>query len=444
MPSVTTAPKETLVKTMPPAEAAPASLLTLPWEIRSAILLEVLTPQRRREPAFDKKFTQQRVHLRNCFDERNPKATNIYIENPGSWPLAQSAKALQATNRQLRDDVTLLIDKMLKTGMVKAPFVLDIMVVKDVGVFPTWLCFPYKTRRILQLRVNVRIIRPDAKASPLEWVELARFPEKRSGYNELETSTFWSFYAALALISLSRLRYKPAAVDKTTSINSAETPTAEAKVSPATGSKPGNRSSAMDAYLVPIEATPYVVDQLLLNFKPVEDRSTARPTVYGVYDNSRDGPFHKEGYVQFGRDVFYDIEYPAQPQMEREAFGRVLGRQLLTHVRDSLRRITDYRIVDDELALYQYALANSAGEVTYSVPDGDDGCFMSKNTDSWISEFEHDVDWRTINITKAIAEEKASKYPSQGYIDVLQLAKRRRALGWQAQFDEEQGKATKS
>ncbi|TQV99048.1 Protein kinase-like protein [Cordyceps javanica] len=404
---------------MPPAEAAPASLLTLPWDIRSAILLEVLTPQRRREPAFDKKFTQQRVHLRNCFDERNPKATNIYIEKPGSWPLAQSARALQATNRQLRDDVTLLIDKTLKTGMVKAPFVLDIMVVKDVGVFPTWLCFPYKTKRIQQLRVNVRIIRPDAKASPLEWVELARFPEKRSGYNELETSTFWSFYAALALISLSRLRYKPAAVDKTTSISSAKTPTAEAKVSPATGSKPGNRSIAMDAYLVPIEATPYVVDRLLLNFKPVEDRSTARPTVYGVYDNSRDGPFHKEGYVQFGRDVFYDIE-------------------------DSLRRITDYRIVDDELAFYQYALANSAGEVTYSMPDGDDGCFMSKNTDSWISEFEHDVDWRTINITKAIAEEKASRYPSQGYIDVLQLAKRRRALGWQAQFDEEQRKATKS
>lgn len=127
---------------MAPAEDAPASLLSLPWEIRSVILLDVLTRSHRRgEPVFDNKFMRQRVHLGNCFDERNPKETNIYIEKPGTWPLARSARALQATCRQLRDDVTLLINQTLKTGKTKAPFILDFMIerrrrVPHVAVFP--------------------------------------------------------------------------------------------------------------------------------------------------------------------------------------------------------------------------------------------------------------------------------------------------------------------
>ncbi len=402
---------------------------------------------------------RNRVYLGNCFDERHPRATNIYIEKPGTWPLARSARALQATNRQLRDDATLLINEMFKTGKVEAPFILDIMIVKDIGVFPTWLCFPYKTKRILSLRVNLRIIRPDAKAVPLEWVESARYPANISPcWDELKTPTLWSFFAVLVLIPLSRLRYKPA-VDATdikpvaAATNKQQGQSADidatgsqptAKISPATGSILNHRSRMMDAYLVPMEATPYIVDQLHIDYKPTEYRPNGKRIVPGVEDKSRNGPFYKEGYVQFGREAFHDnTDYSDswetyELQMEDKAAGRVASGQLLEQTWQSITRITDYKKEEDELALYQYVLANSVGEVTYSPPVGNDGCMMSMNTDSWISAYESDGDWRTMNISKAIAKEEASEEPARGYITLLQLAKRRRALGWQAQFDKKQ------
>ncbi|ATY67116.1 hypothetical protein A9K55_000474 [Cordyceps militaris] len=420
---------------MAPAEDAPASLLSLLWEIRSVILLDVLTRSHRRgEPVFDNKLMRQRVHLGNCFDERNPKETNIYIEKPGIWPLARSARAFQATCRQLRDDVTLLINQTLKTGKTKAPFILDFMIVKDVGVFPTWLSFPYKTKRILSLRVNLRIIRPDPKAVPREWIKLARYPENLPRrWGELNTSTFWSFYAALALISLSRLRYKPAD-DETKGIESAAAPTNK------------HRISVVDAYLTPMEATPYVVDRLHLDFKPTEYRPDGEPIVPSMEDESRNGPFYKEGYVQFGHEVFHEKSGYSdgfetyELNLEEKAAGRVASGQLLKHVWECIGRISDYKDEEDELALSQYALANNVGEVTFSPPRGlppvvDAAHMMSMNTDTWISSYESEGDWRTMNISKAIANEEAREDPAQGYLALLRLAKRRRALGWQVQFD---------
>ncbi|KAJ2969168.1 hypothetical protein NQ176_g8813 [Zarea fungicola] len=444
---------------MAPMSAAPVSLLSLPWEIRGVILLEVLEPQQRREPIFDRKFMQKRVRLRNLFDETHPKDTNIYIEKPGTWALAQSARALQATSRRLRDDVTLLINEIFKTGKEDAPFILDIMIVKDVGVFPTWLCFPYRTKRILSLRVNLRIIRPDAKAVPLEWVELARYPESISPrWGELNMPTFWSFFAVLTLLSLSRLRY--AQVVDEAGIKSAAAPTNEQQRQPtdgdakdnqqqskgvhATGSILKHRSSVLDAYLVPMEETPYVVDQLHIDYKPTEYRPNGKVIVPGVEDKSRNGPFYKEGHVQFGREVFHDnTDYSDswethELQMEEKAAGRIASGQLLEYTWQSITRMTDYKQGEDELAIYHYTLASSVGEVVYSPPVGNDGCMMSKNTDSWISAYESDGDWRTMNISKAIAKEEASEEPAKGYIALLQLAKRRSALGWQAQFDEKQ------
>ncbi|KAJ4154721.1 hypothetical protein LMH87_000001 [Akanthomyces muscarius] len=402
---------------MTPAETVPASLLRLPWEIRSVILIDALEFQLRREPIFDRKFMRSRVRLGNLFDERHPKATNIYIEKPGTWPLALSARALQATNRQLRDEVTLLINETFKTGKARAAFILDMMIVKDIGVFPTWLCFPYKTKRILSLRVNLRIIRPDPTAVPVEWAELARYPANiHPRWGELKPSTFWNFFAVLALISLSRLRYEPA-VDET-------------GIKPAAAPTNKHMTRVLDAYLVPMEATP----------------PDGRPIVPGLEDKSRNGPFYKQGYMQFGREVFHDdTDYSDswethELNLKEKAAGRVASGQLLHHVWECIPRITDYKEEEDELALYQYALANSVGEVTYSPPVGPPPVvntmyMMYKNTESWISSYECDGDWRTMNISKAIAKEEASEDPARGYIAILQLAKRRRALGWQAQFD---------
>lgn len=451
---------------MNPTDVAPASPLgRLPWEIRSVILLDALEVQRRREPVFDIKFMRQRVRLENCFDERHPKRTNIYIEKPGTWPLARSARALQSTSRQLRNDVTILINDNFKTGKRKAPFILDIMIVKDIGVFPTWLCFPYKTKRILNMRVNLRIIRPDAKVVPLEWVELARFPANIAPrWAEPKTPTFWSFFAVLALISLNRLYYKPT-VDETSikstgmwqnkqqgqsTAGNITDNQLKTEIIPTAESILKHKSSVMDAYLIPIEATPYIVDQLHIDFKPTEYRPNGTRIIPNLEDKSRNSPFYKEGYIQFGRLVFHDnTDYSDSYEMDElllkeKAEGRVASGQLLDHIWRPIKRVAGYLQEDDELTLYQHVLGNSVGEVTYSPPTGNDTWMMTKNTESWVSAYEANGDWRTMNISKAIATEEASEDPARGYIALLQMAKRRRALGWQAQFDKEEAARQKA
>jgi hypothetical protein len=44
---------------------------------------------------------------------------------------------LRATNGQLRYETNLLMQEELESGNVDEPFVLDIICVKDIGVFPT-------------------------------------------------------------------------------------------------------------------------------------------------------------------------------------------------------------------------------------------------------------------------------------------------------------------
>lgn len=215
----------------------------------------------------------------------------------------------------------------------------------------------------------------------------------------------------------------------------------ELKLNRGAGGTQRHRSSVMDAYLVPIEETPYVVDQLHIDYKPTEYRPNGKCIVPGVEDKSRDGPFYKEGYVQFGREVFHDnTDYTGYWEtyellMQAKAAGKIASCQLLEHVSEALTSITQYQKEQDGMALYQYALANNVGEVTYSPPFGNDAYMMSKDTATWVSVYESDGDWRTMNISKAIAKEEAREDPARGYIASLQLAKRRRALGWQAQFD---------
>ncbi|KAJ3472249.1 hypothetical protein NLG97_g11152 [Lecanicillium saksenae] len=334
------------------------------------------------------------------------------------------------------------------------------MVVKDVGVFPTWLCFPYKTRRILKLRVNLRIVRPDAKAVPLEWVELACYPENlRHPAAWVESPTFWNFYAVLALVPLSRLRYEPTRDENEAKAAAAlknghfrQLPGGAAigrqsasKITPASLQK--HKSSVINAHLVSLEETPYVVDQLHLNFKWAECRPNGKLIIPGIpseEDKSINGPFYREGYFQFGREVFHDdFDYSDswdtyERQLEDQKAGRVSTELLLHHIWESISEITSYKEKEDDLVLYQYALANSVGAVIYCTTAGNEVTMMTKSTDSWVSEWESNGDWRTMNISKAIAAEEASEDPAQGYIALLKLAKRRRALGWQAQYDQEQ------
>lgn len=409
-----------------------ASLLDLPWDVRRVILRRVIRPPKpRREPVFDKKFMKGRIRLRNCFDETRPEATNIYVEKPQC--LYPTIKALLETCRQLREETTLLINKYFKTGKVEAPFVLDIMYVKDVGVFPTWISFPYKTKRILRLAINVRIIRPDPRTVPAEWISAARFPmvlDKYGVYRRPSPEPFWNFYAVVALYSLNRLSIKATAN---------ETHKTNPKKSSSSSSSSFNHTTAvMDAHLIPMEATPYVVDRLSVHIKKHEYKANGTAITTAVEDNSRLSPFYKEGYIQFGREVFEDYDdysdswQDYEMQQAERAAGLLAGGQLAGFFWDAVHDHVD--IPHHGHFIYQSVLANSVGEITVPASDGSDLCRKSMHTASWVSTLESGgIEWETMNISKAIAEEEALDDPAQSYIDMLKIAKRRRALGWQAQ-----------
>lgn len=130
-------------------------LLGLLPEICRIIVLHVLTHRHRKAPLLTKKVLKDRIRFRNRFDDKYPTETNIYVCRRKPYI---HATALLQTNRQLRQDTLDIVQDTLKTDKVKIPFVLDLMVIKDVGLLPTWMSCPYLPENIQRLKVNVRVL----------------------------------------------------------------------------------------------------------------------------------------------------------------------------------------------------------------------------------------------------------------------------------------------
>ncbi len=61
-------------------------------------------------------------------------------------------KGLRASNRQLRRETNIV----LKSGDVEIPFLLGIVLVKEIGVFLTWTSFTYQPEHFRLLTLNIR------------------------------------------------------------------------------------------------------------------------------------------------------------------------------------------------------------------------------------------------------------------------------------------------
>lgn len=192
---------------MAAAERKPSRLIDLPWEVHRPIIVYALRYGRKSVPSFNRKLIESRLRLRNCFDEHMPEVTNFYVPRYKNRYL--HGNALRATNSQLRYETNLLIEEELKSGNINVPFVLDIMVVKDIGVFPTWMSFPYRPEHIKKMTVNVRIVRPGTSIVPNEWVEAATY--QKQIYSGCETSpTRWhGFIMAVVLYAFGYFTTKP-------------------------------------------------------------------------------------------------------------------------------------------------------------------------------------------------------------------------------------------
>ncbi|KAJ6442180.1 Protein argonaute 18 [Purpureocillium lavendulum] len=161
------------------------SLLDLPREIRDQILREVILSQRK--PPVSLADCGNRVPLPNQYDEVWPDITSIYIED---GPLRFPKDALLGTCRQLRSETEQLLALI---GPEKLPYTLDVMLVDQVGIFPTWLTFPAMPTRIELVRVRVRLFgKPDD--FDREWEECV---------DDDDELTYWNLIALFTVYILS-------------------------------------------------------------------------------------------------------------------------------------------------------------------------------------------------------------------------------------------------
>ena len=160
---------------------------------------------RKREPAFIPKLIQRRLRLRNCFSEEFPKITSIYVRRHQHQ--CMQGNSLRAASRQLRFETDLLIDEEIKSGKIDIPFVLDVMIVKEIGVFPTWISFPYKPQHLDKLTINLRIVQPGTSVVPTEWIEVARYGEQYRSW--FKSPLAWNIIMVIAFYALGQFSMKP-------------------------------------------------------------------------------------------------------------------------------------------------------------------------------------------------------------------------------------------
>lgn len=282
---------------------------------------------------------------------------------------------MRATNRQLRHETDLLIEQDIKSGRIDVPFVLDVMIVKETGVFPSWISFPYQPTHLDKLTINLRIVQPGTSLVPDEWVEAAR---SREGCNDSSRARLiTSLMLVIAFYAFGSMSVKPdptqppversgvpLAIEETTQnakpaagnrINTKQPPKTIPKksLSRKDAAIVNHKSPVVDAYLTSSPA--YVADKLLINFMPREYDVHGKLIPLGVTDDDpTKSRFYKEGYVQFGRELLQTDNYYTdgfeqwEEQQRITAEGKfsstLLDRFLLDELDMALRRKSDYHL----------------------------------------------------------------------------------------------------
>ncbi|KFG81934.1 hypothetical protein MANI_118259 [Metarhizium anisopliae] len=369
-------------------------LLDLPWELRRPIIVQVLRRGRKSEPAFNRKLIESRVRLRNCFDDDFPKTTNLYVQRHKNRYL--HGNALRTTNRQLRYETNLLIEEEIKSGNIEIPFVLDVMIVKDVGVFPTWMSFPYRPEHLKMLTINLRIVRPGTSVVPDEWIKVARYEEKE--YSRRDNSPAnWNIIMDVAyMLSV---------------------------------------SIVPNAYLLP--SASYVADKLFIDFKEAEYDVNNKPIPPGVDDSRKKSPFYKEGYIQFGREVFEDYSIQWKDNDEIEEDERLLSRGTFACYQLEERLcgiLCEVDSSESKYLVYLRMLARSVGELRYSGCEKPELQLVDKHPSFW-TDMSYALDDTTLEggYTEAKIEHDLIEEMDHGCSDVvdsLRTIQIRRCHGW--------------
>lgn len=427
-----------------------SNLLDLPWELRRPIIVEVLRRGRKREPTFNRKLIEKRVRLRNCFDKDFPEVTNFYVPRHKNRYLY--GNALRATNRQLRYETNLLVEEELKSGNVDIPFVLDVMIVKDVGVFPTWMSFPYRPEHLKVLTLNLRIVRPGTSVVPDEWIETARYEKDRcyTNWNVLMAITYYAFgcfsvkpdpaYPGVERDSQPAIAEDAAPVKRQAASNKWNTsrpPKSNARKSKihALLNLADHRSTVLNAYI--LSSASYVTDKLFIDFKEPEYDVDNKPIPAGVDDSRKRSRFYKEGYLQFGREVFkdYSCQWKDSDELEQDKRWLSRGEFACYQLDESIGAvISSVHLNDPGYFLYLRMLAQSVGEVRYSSSERPDLELVGRHPDCWV-DMCYALDCETIDgryteakVAQDLIEEM--NHGSSDIVDSLRTIQIRRSHGW--------------
>lgn len=425
----------------------PSRLLDLPCELRRAIIIEVLRRGRKSEPAFNRKLIESRVRLRNCFDESFPEVTNLYVGRHKNRYL--HGNALQATNRQLRRETNLLIEEEIKSCNIEIPFILDVMIVKDVGVFPTWMSFPYRPEHLKMLTINLRIVRPGMSIVPNEWIEVARYEKEEyslwarspAHWNIIMAVVFYAFgcFSVKADPAQPGVKRNNQAPIATTSAKQQDTqpsnPNAKELKLPIQPNFGDHQGDVLNAYL--LSSASYVTDKVFIDFKHPEYDVNNQPIPPEVEDSPKESQFYREGYVQFSREVFrdYSSEWKDSDQIEDEERLISQGKFACYQLEGRLREILcGVGCSDSEYFFYLRMLARSVRELRCSGCGDRERQLVDRHPSFW-ADLRYALDYETIEgrYTEAkIAQDLIEEidHGSSDVVENLHTIQIRRSHGW--------------
>ncbi len=410
------------------------TLLGLPLELRRYIILETLKQGHRKAPMLSSHVVKSRVRLRNRFDDNYPTETNIYVRKHKDFI---HGNALLQTNRRLRQNTLELIEDTLKTGKVEIPFVLDVMVIKDVGVMPTWMSCPYRPAHIGKIQVNLRIFRPDKDVVPEVWIPAAQYEDcaRHYGINIDQ----WTIMIVILFYAMGRFSGSPRDTIKAGPPSLPEEGLNKLSLE--------DQPEAVDAYIS--AKAPYVVDEMLIDVKNFERFADGKVIRGFVEDGPKSSLYYREGYYNFGRRIF-DEHHGCGPNFEPNdsmkhhiKIGRMADIQLSCSIDNWVAYLRDNCDEDSAIfnqapiRIYLDAMARNIRTVrrrgwkdrVFVIAGGTNeiaGPWADYR--SWESVF--CVQFEADDVLAAFRKEKKKQYPDENVLHYFRLTKRRMDLGW--------------
>lgn len=174
-----------------------SALLSIAPELRDQILHEVLF-QPGRAPPKNPAASRDRKRRKFCEDSKCSDGHDIWVKQDGFFPTTTQTPPILLVNRQMYEEAAGILARR------KLHYHLDIMYVKECGLWPTWLSVPRLAHHVESIHCQFRIFDPPPSVNP-DWRNKRQFVGGDGG----PPMVVWNFFALLK----DYLRYGPSAFE---------------------------------------------------------------------------------------------------------------------------------------------------------------------------------------------------------------------------------------